>query len=181
MRRIDSLLYLAPIFLTLSACSGGTKPALKQSPTPSPEVTQNKQSPTPTPDNAPKIGVIREWKFDGCILALRLPEDYESNSNKYIFYGEDSTDEAQMNIDGRDVDLKLVSSDVGKRKWKVGDRFSETYAGKNLKARIDYVVTEPCDPVAVEEGCETSKCNATITVDRNGAERQVKTIGSCRC
>jgi hypothetical protein len=181
LKRNERLLYLAPMFLALSSCSGGTKPALKQSPTPSPEVAQNKQSPTPTstPEAAPKIGVIQNPKFrDDCGIYFQLAEDYKSHNEKYIFDG-DLGGAGLMNIDGRDVELKMVDSDQPNREMKVGERFSKTYVGGNLNIRVDYVVVEVCDPN--DEGCEVTRYNATITIDRNGAKGQVKVRGLGGC
>jgi len=175
MKRSESLLSLTAIFLTLVACSDGTKLALKQSPTPAPQVARNEQSPTP----APKVGVIRDPKFrDECGVSLQLSEDYKSQNEKYIFTG-DLGEIGQMNIDGHDVDLKLVDSDEPDRELKVGEHFSETYAGDGLKARIDYVVTGVCDPK--DEACEVINLDATVIVERNGSKQQIKTSGLLGC
>jgi len=179
MKRSEPLLYFAAIFLNLAACSGGTKPTVKQSPTPAPEAARNEQSPTPTLGAAPKVGVIQDPKLhDECGLYLQLPEDDKSRNEKYIFEG-DLGELGQMNIDGHDVDLKLVDSDEPDRELKVGDHFSETYAGDGLKARIDYVVTGVCDPK--DEACEVINLDATIIVERNGSKQQIKTSGSLGC
>ncbi|HEU0177151.1 MAG TPA: hypothetical protein VFV58_23045 [Blastocatellia bacterium] len=166
MKRNESLLSMAPIFLTLVACSSGTKPALNQ-------------SPTPALAAAPKIGIIRDPKFrDECGVYLQLPEDNKSQNGKYIFT-RDLGEIGQMNMDGHDVDLKLVDSDEPDRELKVGDHFSETYAGDGLKARIDYVVTGVCDPK--DEACEVINIDATVIVERNGSKRQIKTSGLLGC
>ena len=180
MKRNESLLYLAPTFLTLVACSSGTKPTLKQSPTPAPEAARKEQSPTPAPEAAPKIGIIRDPNFrDECGFYLQLAEDYKSQNEKYVFDG-DLGESGQMNIDGRDVDLKMVDSDEPDRALKVGEHFGKTYTGGNLNVRIDFVVTGLCDPRV--EGCEVIYyCDATITVDHNGAKQQVKTRGLGGC
>jgi hypothetical protein len=180
MKRNESLLYLAPTFLTLVACSSGTKPALKQSPTPAPEAARKEQSPTQAPEAAPKIGIIRDPKFrDECGFYLQLAEDYKSHNEKYIFDG-DLEESGQMNIDGRDVDLKIVDSDEPDRELRVGEHFSKTYTGGNLNVWIDFVVAGLCDPK--DEGCEVIYyCDATITLDRNGAKQQVKTRGLGGC
>jgi len=174
------LLSLATIFLTLVACSGGTNPALKQSPTLAPEAARKEQASTPGPEAAPKIGLIRDPKFrDECGFDLQLAEDYKSQNEKYIFDG-DLEESGRMNIDGRDVDLKMVESDEPNRELKVGEHFSKTYTGGNLNVRIDFVVAGLCDPK--DEGCEVIYyCDATITVDRNGAKQQVKTRGLGGC
>ena len=180
MKGSESWLSLASIFLTLVACSSGTKPALKQSPTPAPEAARKEQSPTPAPEAAPKIGVIRDPKFRGeCGFDLQLTEDYKSHNEKYIFDG-DLEESGQMNIDGRDVDLKMIDSDEPDRELKVGERFSKTYTDGSLNVRIDFVVAGLCAPN--DEGCEVIYyCDATITVDRNGAKQQVKTRGLGGC
>jgi hypothetical protein len=166
MIRSVALQSLAPVLATLAACSGGTKPTLKQSPTPQDVV-------------APKIGIIQSPKFrDECGVSLQLPDDYKGQNEKYIFNG-DLAENGQINIDGRDVDLMRAESDEPERELKVGDHFSETYTGDGLKAHIDYVVTGVCDPT--DEACEVINLDATITVERNGVKQQVKTSGLLGC
>jgi hypothetical protein len=162
------------------ACSSGAKPSLEQSPTPAPQAARKEQSPTPAPEAAPKIGIIRDPKFrDECGFYLQLAEDYKSHNEKYVFNG-DLEESGQMNIDDRDVDLKIVGSDEPDHELKVGEHFSKTYIGGNLNVRIDFVVESLCDPK--NEGCEVIYyCGAAITIDRNGAKRQVKTRGLGGC
>jgi hypothetical protein len=159
MRRRIGLPRLVLVLITLAACSGGPKFALKKESTPS----------TVAP---PKISAIQFPKYDGCSLTLMLPEDDKSHNNRFIFNG-DMGENGQMNIDSHDVDLKLVKSDKPDSKAKVGDRFSETYSGENLSVRIDYVVKA--------KGYEGKSYGATITVERNGAKAQVKTVGVAGC
>jgi hypothetical protein len=159
MGRSVVLLSLAPVLITLAACSGAAKSAFKQA----------LRSSTDAP---PKIGVFQDLKYHGCSLTLQLPEDDESHKERYIFEA-DLEGNGHMNIDGRDVDLKLVSEAKAGFEAKVGDRFSETYSGGNLSVRIDYVVKE--------KGYEGWRYSATITVDRNGAKAQVKTAGGAGC
>jgi hypothetical protein len=74
----------------------------------------------------------------------------------------------------------MVESDEPDRELKVGEHFSKTYTGGKLNVRIDFVVAGLCDPK--DEGCEVIYyCDATITVDRNGAKQQVKTRGLGGC
>jgi len=166
MKRSVALLSLAPVLMTLVACSSGTKPALNQAPTSSEVIT-------------PKIGIIQVPKFRiECGVSLQLPEDYKSRNGKYVFNG-DLAESGQMNIDGRDVDLMMVDSNEPNRELKVGDHFRETFAGDDLKAHIDYVVTGICDPK--DEDCEVINFDATITVERHGGKQQVKTSGLLGC
>jgi hypothetical protein len=179
MKKSKSLLYSAPIFLTLAACSGGTKHVLNQSPTQTPQVARNESSPTPTPEAAPKIGIIQETKyFHDCGTSLQLPEDYKSHKDKYVFDA-DLGEFCRLNIDGRDVDLKMRNSAGMNRELKVGDRYNETYGGDDLKARVDYVVTGVCD--SNDESCEVTYIDATITVERHGSKQQIKARGLFGC
>jgi len=179
MKRNASLLYFAVILFTLAACSGGTKLASKPSPTPSPQVARKEQSLTSTPESAPKIGIIQETKFfHDCGTSLMLPEDYKSHNDKYVFDA-DLGEFCRMNIDGHDVDLKMTGGAGMDRELKVGDRYSETYTGDGLKARIDYVVTGVCAPN--DESCEVINLDATITVERNGSKQQIKASGLLGC
>ena len=166
MKRKVAWLSFPSVLMMLVACSSGAKPASTQTPA-SPEVV------------TPKIGIIHVPKFRiECGVALQLPEDYKGQNKKYVFDG-DLAEGGQMNIDGRDVDLMMVDSDEPERELKVGDRFTETYAGDGLNAQIEYVVTGICDPT--DESCEVINFDATITVERNGAKQQVKTSGLLGC
>jgi len=107
-----------------------------------------------------------------------LPEDYKSHNDKYVFDA-DLGEFCRMNIDGHDVDLKMTGGAGMDRELKVGDRYSETYTGDGLKARIDYVVTGVCAPN--DESCEVINLDATITVERNGSKQQIKASGLLGC
>jgi hypothetical protein len=84
-----------------------------------------------------------------------------------------------MNLDGENIELRLLASSKQKSKELVGDRSWETYSAKNLRVRVDYVVTRVCDPK--DEGCESVYYKATMTVTRGKQRRVVKGIAICGC
>jgi hypothetical protein len=142
--------------------------------------------PTAMPTKEPeplKIGVIKEPYVDGCGCYFQLPEDSEKRVAGYVFLVDivEAQGTAQMNIDGKDVILKLVKSNekVGLKETKVGSTHSEFYKSGEVEVGIEYVVTGVCEPE--DESCESTAYSATITVTRNGVYQKIKASGSCGC
>ncbi|MEW6210494.1 MAG: hypothetical protein AB1631_19160 [Acidobacteriota bacterium] len=125
---------------------------------------------------APKIGVIKKPALEGCGCSLQFPSDYRKHNDRYVFLS-DLDDVAQMNIDGEDVLLKLVSKTESK--GRIGSRHSETYAAEGTKVRVNFVVTKLCDPK--DEGCEVTWYSAIIAVNINGKTQKMKVTGVCGC
>jgi len=128
--------------------------------------------------SAPKIGIIKKPLSDGCGCTLQLPEDYRKHNERAVFLS-DFGDMIQMNIDGKDVRLKLISESPPSSKEKVGSHRKEIYRVGKDKVEIDYVVTKVCPPR--DEGCEVTWYSATITVIRGRQSQQVKALGICGC
>jgi hypothetical protein len=124
------------------------------------------------------VGLIKKPFLDGCGCYLQFPSDYKRNNERYIFLG-DLDKNAQMNIDGKDLTLKLVSRREPRGATTVGSRWSEVYTSEETKVRIEYVVRRLCDPT--DEGCEVTWYSARITITRNGVVRKVKALGVCGC
>lgn len=126
----------------------------------------------------PKIGVIKKALTDGCGCTLQLPEDYRKHNERAVFL-HDFSDIIQMNIDGKDVRLKLISESPQPKKEKVGNHRKEVYSAGRDRVEIEYVTTKVCPPK--DESCEAIWYSATITVIRGKQSHQVKTQGLCGC
>ncbi len=131
-----------------------------------------------TEQKTPKIGTIKKSLVDGCACSLQLPSDYQRRKQDFVFLS-DFADIVQMNIDGQDIKLKLVKETKAKGKAKVGNRHSEAYISGQTRVRIDWLVTEVCDPK--DESCEVTWYSAVITVNRSGQIQKVKALGMCGC
>lgn len=133
------------------------------------------------PDTAaptPKIGVIKKPLTDGCGCTLQLPEDYRKHNERAVFLN-DVGDIIQMNIDGKDVRLKLISESPQLKKEKVGSRRQEVYSAGKDRVEIEFVTTKLCP--TKDESCEATWYSATITVIRGKQSHQIKALGICGC
>ena len=131
-----------------------------------------------TKQKVPTIGAIKKSLVDGCACSLQLPSDYQKRKQEFVFLS-DFADIVQMNIDGEDIRLRLVKETKVKGKPKIGSRHSETYRSGHTTVRIDWLVTEVCDPK--DEGCEVTWYSTDITVNRSGQIQRVKALGMCGC
>jgi hypothetical protein len=96
---------------------------------------------------------------------------------KIIFWSTDDR-EALMNINGRDVRLKLVStSNTTEGRGKVGDRWVATYKSGKMVVKITRVTTFVC-PIGDQE-CEVTRYAVTIKVRNGDRQETVKATGEC--
>ena len=113
----------------------------------------------------------------GCGSAFSLNTTDMGNC-RYIF-AQDMDDPPYINLNGKNLQLRLTGYSKPKGKEKVGDRSWETYAAGELKVRIDYTVTKVCTPR--DEICETTYLNATMTVSQKTQKTTVKLTGRSGC
>ena len=124
-----------------------------------------------------KIGVVSNRdSSDGPGCSLQLPADYRKHNERYTLLS-DSEDNAVMNIDGQDMNLKLVSHREPRGPSKKGDRSTWTYSRRGITVRVDFVVTALCPPN--DEVCEVIYYDATITVTRGTNKQLVIVKGVC--
>lgn len=114
------------------------------------------------------IGCVqREHLTDGCGCSFSFKNDPTCAA-----YGEGEN--VWMNIDGRDVKLKLVSEvSVPKGEVRKGQRITRRYVARGVKVRIDTVVGRSYG--------EGNDYTGTITVVKGSREQTVKVVGSCGC
>lgn len=85
-----------------------------------------------------------------------------------------------MNLDGRDVKVKLTTpSHLRKRTKRVGDRSSDVWIADGVRVKVDWIVSTVCKPTELD--CEVTWYTATITVTRNGQSATAQTKGLCGC
>lgn len=112
----------------------------------------------------------------GCYFRFRGAKD----SGNYIFAeGIEYEDGAWMNIDGRDVQLRVVKDWQDRGKELVGSRSSRTFAANNISVTSTYVTTRVC--AAADEDCEFHDYDATFVVRKGKRVRRVRAVGSCGC
>jgi hypothetical protein len=128
----------------------------------------------------PRIANIRDSSVvEGCGCYFQFPAEWKKKgSDKYVFMEGIDDEGAWMNIDGKDVNLKLVGSSE-RSVWGVGARSSKRYRANGIAVRIDRVVTRVCRPG--DEECESTDYDATFTVTKAGRKRMIKAKGVCGC
>lgn len=118
---------------------------------------------------------------DGCSCGFQTAvEAKKPDSQKFLFLSELGTSEGWMNINGKDIKLKLVkTTENTRRRARVGDRFYEEYSSPGVKVRIDYTTKWVCPPR--DESCEVTNYDVAITVTKGKSSKTLKAKGSCGC
>lgn len=127
-----------------------------------------------------KVSNIKQKGIEGCGCGFQLSSEARNNySQKMIFFSEDNKT-ALMNIDGKDVKLKLSKAGARPKNEKKGSRFYEEYKTGTTTVRLDYLTTFTCAESSNED-CEAFNYNVTITVTKGNLRKVVKTSGACGC
>ncbi len=105
----------------------------------------------------------------------------DKNSERYVFFEDARKESPVMNIGGRNVKLKLISSTEppGGVKRK-GERFSRRYASGDIKIRMDFVVTSVCPP-PYDPGCVANRYEVMLTAIKGPRRQRIKAVGGCGC
>ncbi len=114
--------------------------------------------------------------FDGCGCFFKF-RGTRKNSPKVMF-AEFGQNNAWMNIDGRDVQLKLVKENRGESE-RVGSKWTRTIAVRDISVTSTYVATRVCAPN--DETCESTDYDATFVVKKGGRSQTVRAFGWCGC
>lgn len=127
---------------------------------------------------APKPGFVTEKSLlDGCGCSVyRTAED---NKNDRFLFVSDMDREAFINLDGKDLKLRVLSWKEKTGQMMVGERSSETYAGGDVNVRLDFTVRRVCPPK--DESCEATWYDVKMTVTRKGQRTVVNAKGICGC
>jgi len=127
---------------------------------------------------APKLGFVTDAnRLDGCGCSIyRTAED--EKKDRFLFVS-DMDREAVINLDGKDVKLRVLSWKEKKGQLKVGARSSETYAAGNVNVRLDFTVRRVCPPK--DESCEATWYDVKISATRKGQRTVVNAKGICGC
>ncbi|HZF37519.1 MAG TPA: hypothetical protein VE715_01730 [Blastocatellia bacterium] len=123
-----------------------------------------------------RLGYVKDHDV-GCGSAFFL-NTTDMENRRYIF-SQDVDDPPYINLNGKNLQLRLTVISKPTRKEKVGDRWWETYAAGDVKVRIDYTVTKVCTPQ--DEMCETTYLNAIMTVSQESWKTTVKLTGYSGC
>ena len=96
-----------------------------------------------------------------------------------IFSSDIDEETAIMNIDGVDIELRLVRSTEPKGKEGVGSHLTRTYVAAGVRVFAAYVTTRMCKPN--DEDCEATEYDATVAVTKGARKQTIKIKGACGC
>jgi hypothetical protein len=80
-----------------------------------------------------------------------------------------------ININGRDIELKLIKDNLPDRNFKVGRGGYQIWKGKKTTVRLDYVFTRLCPQN--QEGCSVYYYKGILNIKYNGKRRKVNIRG----
>ncbi len=129
--------------------------------------------------NSKLIGNVNKVA-DDCGCYFRSAGEVE-RSEPYIFF-EDATEEAPlMNMGGRDVRLRLISStEPPGGVQRKGERFSRRYASGDIRIRMSFVATSVC-PGPYDPECAANHYEVTLTASKGARRQTIKAVGGCGC
>ncbi len=117
------------------------------------------------------VGIIQNnsvFHGSGCYFGKNL------KSSRFIFLSdlEGVGKNAWMNIDGKDVRLRLIFNNSPKKE-RIGSRFMRRYVANGIKVETIFLATSACDD------CEFGNYRATFVVHRGRRMVRVKAVGEC--
>jgi len=130
-----------------------------------------------TPQRRSLVGTIRDQSQigAGCGCAFSFASD---RKERCVFFADLVDNPALMNIDGRDMRLKLTKR-VAPENERVGSHSTEIYEAPGIKVTARYVTAAMCGPN--EPGCESISYDATFTVVKGKRQQTVNLAGACGC
>jgi hypothetical protein len=114
----------------------------------------------------------------GCDCKLQtLKESRNDLKNRFVFQADLSGIPAWMNIDGRDVELKLIYASLATKGVTLGSRSHKKYRAKGISVVINYIVNAVCPEENPD--CDSVGYAATITVTKGSRTQTIKASGMC--
>jgi hypothetical protein len=122
-----------------------------------------------------KVGHVRgpiDGDGDSIWLSTTKKRDRIYN-NAIAIFGYDGS--GVINVDGRDIKLRQIEGGLPDKNFKVGQSGHETWKGKNISVRLDYIFTWLCPPQ--NENCEVYYYKGALDINYRGRHRKIKVVG----
>jgi hypothetical protein len=140
-------------------------------------ITAGVSGQSPQPGRLPTIGFVKNaaaFGEGGCTLWLLT--DRALTDERRVFLS-NFEDRAVVNVDGRDVEMKLVGSSNAEGEAKKGRISTFRYRGTGVDVIVRYVVTGLCAPD--DEQCEVVSYDAELAVMTHPGQRTLRAHGIC--
>lgn len=123
-----------------------------------------------------KIGFVKNvFEGAGDTVWLAGTKKKDQIDSKAIFSTDGLDGLGRINLNGRDIELKLIKDYLPDKNYKIGLGGYEIWQGKNTRLRLDYIFTWLCPPE--DETCEVYHYRGVMTVTYKGKHRKLKIIG----
>jgi hypothetical protein len=128
---------------------------------------------------SPVIGNLKRLhKTYGCDCKFQTLKEAKSDlGNKFVFQSNLAATPAWINIDGKDIQLKLIYGSDATNGSLLGSRHYKKYSAKGISILIRYVVNAVCPEENPD--CDEVGYSATITVTKGGRRQSIKATGMC--
>lgn len=128
---------------------------------------------------SPVIGnLTRLHKTYGCDCKLQTFNEARRNrADKFVFQSDAAAIPAWINIDGKDLSLKLVYASPSTNGALLGSRYYKKYRANGFSVLIRYVVSATCPEENPD--CDEEGHIATIIVSKGGRRQSIKATGMC--
>lgn len=123
------------------------------------------------------VGNVKNNLVDGCGCYFKF-RGTNRNSKQYMF-SQSIDQKAWMNIEGKDVQLKMVKEQSPGDRERLGSRWTKTFAGSDISVSSTWVTTRMCAPN--DENCESTDYDATFVVRKGKRQETVRAFGWCGC
>lgn len=130
---------------------------------------------------ASMIGKIRSTdSVEGCGYYIKYPSKTKAKPREYLFFEKTGEDVswALMNIDGRDVRLRLTRVNeppsFASRGYRPRDKFTRIYSAGSITVTANFTVVS-------RRGAELTTLNVTFTITNGDRREMIKGVGEVGC
>lgn len=116
---------------------------------------------------------------DGCSCSFQKEMDFKKSNYNFIFLSEVEENPAWMNIDGKDVKLKLIQKKMAKN-FKMGAKDVLFFVGPDdIQVKQTRSINFMCKKSDVE--CEYTGYKSSFEVQKGTQKEIVDLLGGCGC
>ena len=123
------------------------------------------------------VGNVKNNLVDGCGCYFKF-RGTKRNSEQYMF-SQSIDQKAWMNIDGKDVQLKMLKERNPGDRERIGSKWTKTLSAGDITVSSTWVTTRICAPN--DENCESTDYDATFVVRKGKRLETVRAFGWCGC
>lgn len=121
-----------------------------------------------------RIGYVKNPEGNEFVWLANTAKRNRTEDKAILSHGH--TFSPRINIDGKDILLKSVKSYSPEENFRVGRGGYETFKGRNVSVRLDYIFTWMCPEE--QENCSVFYYRGVLDITYRGVRRKVNVTGS---